>query len=197
VCCVVRGGPTGFGIVQPRGRAIMGLLRPSLLLAAGFACALAAPLPSCESETDAHCVGEDADLSPQGIQACLVGLADKSESCATYLKLMGVCTVELSDGGVCHAAKMDGEAMPCLVQRTKPEDLSEVCRDALPKSNLKGLAKFWADGKRPLNINEIADLNADDKDTYERWQKKKKGKKTDKAKERDYAVKAAKRERGM
>ena len=52
-----------------------------------------------------------------------------------------------------------------------------------------------ADGKRQLNINEIADLNADDKDTYNRWQKKKKGKKTDKDRERDYAVKAAKRER--
>ena len=28
-----------------------------------------------------------------------------------------------------------------------------------------GLAKFWKDGKRLLDINEIADLNADDKDT--------------------------------
>ena len=81
------------------------------------------------------------------------------------------------------------------MQRTKPEDLSEECRHALPKDDLKGLAKFWADGKRPLDINEIADLNADDKDTYNRWQKKKKGKKTDRDRERDYAVKVAKRER--
>merc|ERR1719453_1092369 len=85
--------------------------------------------------------------------------------------------------------------MPCLLQRTKPEALSEACQVALPTSELKGLAKFWKDGKRQLNINEIADLNAEDKDTYNRWQKRKKGKKTDKDKERDYAVKAAKRER--
>ena len=46
-----------------------------------------------------------------------------------------------------------------------------------------------------LTINEITDLNKDDKDTYDRWQKRKKGKKTDKDRERDYAVKQAKRER--
>merc|ERR1711871_654338 len=73
--------------------------------------------------------------------------------------------------------------------------LSEACAKALPSNELKGLAKFWADGKRQLNINEIADLNAEDKDTYNRWQKKKKGKKTDKDRERDYAVKKAKIER--
>ena len=55
--------------------------------------------------------------------------------------------------------------------------------------------KFWKDGKRTLNIDEIADLNADDKDTYNRWMKKKKGKRTDSQKERDYAVKVAKKER--
>jgi enolase len=64
-------------------------------------------------------------------------------------------------------------------------------------SQLKGLAKFWADGKRPLTINEIADLSNDDKDIYNRWQKRKKGKKTEKDRERDYAVKAAKKERTM
>merc|ERR1719238_513898 len=85
--------------------------------------------------------------------------------------------------------------MPCLVQRTKPEDLSEACAAALPSTELKGLAKYWADGKRQLNINEITELNAEDKDVYNRWQKRKKGKKTDKDRERDYAVKQAKKER--
>ena len=47
-----------------------------------------ASLPSCDSETEANCVGEDADLSPEGISACLAALADKSDSCVTYLKLM-------------------------------------------------------------------------------------------------------------
>ena len=90
---------------------------------------------------------------------------------------------------------MDGEAIPCLVQRTAPEKLGEACRATLPQDDLKGLAKFWKDGKRALNIDEIADLNADDKDTYNRWMKKKKGKRTDSQKERDYAVKVAKKER--
>jgi len=153
-------------------------------------------LPSCESETEANCLGDDADMSPEGINACLTAVSEKSADCTTYLAMMDACgPVELSDGGVCHAAKMDGEAVPCLVQRVKPEELSEACAAALPKSELKGLAKFWADGKRQLNINEIADLNKDDKDTYNRWQKRKKGTKTDKDKERDYAVKAAKKER--
>ena len=31
----------------------------------------AAPLPSCESDTSSHCLGDGADLSPEGIEACL------------------------------------------------------------------------------------------------------------------------------
>lgn len=157
--------------------------------------ARSAPLPSCDEETEAHCVGEDADLSPEGINKCLAALDSKSDRCTSLLALTEACTAELSDGGVCFAAKMDGEAMPCLVQRTAPESLSEACRNALPVDDLKGLAKMWKEGKRQLTINEIADLNADDKDTYNRWQKKKKGKKSDSQKERDYAVKVAKKER--
>jgi len=153
-------------------------------------------LPSCEDETNAHCIREGLDLSAEGISACLEKLTAKSESCSTYLKMMSACEADLSDGGVCFSAKMDGDAVPCLVQRVKPEDLTEACNAAVPREELKGLAKFWKDGKRELHINEISDLNADDKDTYTRWQKKKKGKKkTDKDRERDYAVKAAKRER--
>ena len=170
--------------------------RAVAIAALQLAClALSAPLPSCDDETEAHCVGEDADLSPEGINKCLAALDSKSDRCATYLSMLEACTAELSDGGVCFAAKMDGEAIPCLVQRVQPEQLSEACRAALPSTELKGLAKYWADGKRQLLIDEIAELNADDKDTYNRWQKKKKGKKTDKDRERDYAVKKAKRER--
>jgi len=161
----------------------------SLLAAHGSA------LPSCDAETEANCLGEDADMSSEGIASCLAALADKSEGCTTYLSMMEACKPDLAMGAVCGAAAMDGEAMPCLLQRTKPEDLSEACAATLPSTELKGLAKFWKDGKRQLNINEITELNKDDKDTYNRWQKRKKGKKTDKDKERDYAVKAAKRER--
>jgi hypothetical protein len=166
-----------------------------LLLLCTLAPALALEMPSCEDDIAAHCLGDDADMSKEGIDACLHKLESRSERCTAFLGLLAACQDDIGNGGVCATAHADGETMPCLLQRTKPELLSEACQAALPKQELKGLAKFWADGKRTLNINEIADLNADDKDTYNRWQKRKKGKKTDKDRERDYAVKAAKRER--
>ena len=166
-----------------------------LLGAALLAGAFGGALPTCDDEIGANCVGDDADLSPEGINACLEGLSEKSEPCTTYLQMMKACETDMANGGVCGDAAMNGEAMPCLVQRTKPEDLSEECRATIKVDELKGLAKYWADGKRALNIDEISELDVDDKDTYNRWQKKKKGKKSDKDRERDYAVKAAKRER--
>ena len=48
-----------------------------LVIAALFSAVHA--LPSCDAETDANCVGEDADLSPEGINACLAALAEKSD----------------------------------------------------------------------------------------------------------------------
>jgi len=56
------------------------------------------------------------------------------------------------------------------------------------------LEKFWADGKRFLDKAEEATLNEEDKDIYQGWFVRK-NKKTDKSRERDYAVKTAKRER--
>ena len=83
------------------------------------------------------------------------------------------CAADISSGGACNGAHRDGEAVPCLMQRVAPDQLTEACRAALPKDEAKGLAKFWADGKRHLLIDEIMDLSADEKDTYERWKKKK------------------------
>lgn len=123
-------------------------MRTTLLLLA--VAPLATALPSCDAETEAHCVSEDADLSPEGITACLSALSDKSADCTTYLAMMAACDTDLKPDAVCGAAKMDGEAVPCLVQRVKPEQLSEACRAALPDTSLKGLAKFWADGKRQV-----------------------------------------------
>jgi len=152
-------------------------------------------VPSCESDTDAHCVGEGADLSNEGITACLEDLGEKRTArCTSYLAMTKACAADLQGDGVCASAAMDGEGAVCLVQRMKPEQLSEACQAALPKEDLKGLAKFWKDGKRMLDINEIADLDADDKDTYNRWKKKKGGAKSAKAKERDYAIKMQKKE---
>jgi len=160
---------------------------------AALALARAVELPSCEAD-EGQCVGEDMDLSPEGIKKCLETLEGRSDRCTNYLALMEGCKSDIGSGGVCESAARDGEAVPCLVQRVKPEQLSETCAAALPKDDRKGLAKFWADGKRVLTINEIADLNADDKDTYNRWKKRKGGAKNDKGKEREYAIKTQKKE---
>jgi hypothetical protein len=60
--------------------------------------------------------------------------------------------------------------MPCLIQRTKAEDLSESCRNALPVEEVKTGIKdtLWKNGKRILEDDEIDQLNEDDKDTYNR-----------------------------
>ena len=61
--------------------------------------------------------------------------------------------------------------MPCLIQRSKPEDLSESCRNALPVEEVKTGIKdtFWKNGKRLLEEDEIAQLDENDADTYERY----------------------------
>jgi|TARA_B100000524_G_scaffold292582_1_gene167355 hypothetical protein len=172
------------------------MARLLLLLGVSAVCS-GVELPSCESDTDAHCVGEGADLSTEGIAACLQALGDggRSERCSNYLRLMSACDADISGRGVCASAARDGEAVPCLVQRTPADQLTPDCAAALPKDELAGLAKYWADGKRQLNINEILEISADDKDTYDRWMKRKGRKKNDKDRERAYAVKTAKKER--
>lgn len=155
-------------------------------------------MPSCEEDTVANCLGEEADMSPEGIDKCLRGLPSRSASCEEYLKLVKECAEDL-DSGPCSRAREDGEEMLCLIVRTKPAELSSSCQAALPKpEEAKGLKKFWADGKRELTPAEEGELNEEDKDIYSGWHTRKfKGKKTEKSKERDYAVKVAKKERAM
>jgi hypothetical protein len=171
------------------------MLRLAIVLTSLLA-AWAFETPSCEDDISAHCLGDDADMSPEGIDACLARLGDqKSSRCVAYGALMEACAADVAREGVCGTAHGDGEGVACLLERVKPDQLTEACAAALPKDELKGIAKFWKDGKRPLTIDEISELNKDDKDTYTRWQKKKKGKKSEKDKDRDYAVRKAKRER--
>eukprot|EP00316_Scyphosphaera_apsteinii_P009906 CAMPEP_0119307748 /NCGR_PEP_ID=MMETSP1333-20130426/8148_1 /TAXON_ID=418940 /ORGANISM="Scyphosphaera apsteinii, Strain RCC1455" /LENGTH=254 /DNA_ID=CAMNT_0007311351 /DNA_START=32 /DNA_END=796 /DNA_ORIENTATION=+ len=153
------------------------------------------PLPSCEDDTSRYCLSGD-DLSQEAIQTCLRALDSevRSQPCSEYIRLLDGCSAELEFGGVCYEASMNGEAIPCLVQRTAPDLLSEGCQASLPaKEAVVGLKKFWADGKRVLDDEELAELDADDKDTYKRWLKKKKGPKSGKEKERNYAVKTQKK----
>ena len=127
--------------------------------AAVLAVTSAQSLPSCEDESNSNCMADDSDLSKDGIEKCLRGLATRSDGCNAYLKLVGACTSDLSAGGPCAGALDDGEAMPCLILRTKPADLSAECAAALPvKKEATGLAKYWADGKRELTEGEQSEL---------------------------------------
>lgn len=102
--------------------------------------ALAVELPSCEADTEQYCLGDDKDMSPEGIDACLTALADRSQRCTDYLALLEACKADISGDGICAAAHGDGETVPCLVQRTKPESLSESCQGALPKNEVRSFS---------------------------------------------------------
>jgi len=168
----------------------------SWLLLAGATTVAAQSLPSCETDTESHCLGEGSDMSPKGIAACLeaLGADGRSDSCNDYLSLLSACKADIEDDGICSSAHRDGETMACLVQRVKPADLSSDCAAALPQqavdTSLSGT--FWKDGKRHLEDDEVAQLNEDDRDTYKRWVKKK-GSKNAKSKDRSYAVKEQKK----
>jgi len=88
--------------------------------------------------------------------------------------------------------------MPCLLQRTKPEQLSESCKAALPVDEvLTGLAHtFWKGGKRYLEEEELEQLDEEDTETYERWVKRKsKGKNSAQGRDRAYAIKKMKQQK--
>merc|ERR1711935_216806 len=115
--------------------------------------------------------------------------------CDDYLKLVDACASELKKGAICGAAMDDGEAMPCLILRNKPEDLSADCAAALPKQKeVTGLKKFWAEGKRVLEKSEEKALDEEELDDYKFWLKRKM-KKTGRSQERDMAIKLAKRDK--
>jgi hypothetical protein len=118
------------------------------LTALAALCALAHALPSCEDDIGAHCIGDDMDMSSEGISACLAKLSDRSASCSEYLKLMDACAADIGEGGVCASAHADGEAMPCILQRTKPEALSSGCQEALPKNEARAAAEPTAAAAR-------------------------------------------------
>jgi hypothetical protein len=104
----------------------------ALLLLLVLGLASAAKMPSCEEDTVASCLGDDADMSPEGIDKCLRALPARSTSCEEYLKIVKECSEDL-DSGPCSRARDDGEEMLCLIVRTKPDELSAACQAALPK----------------------------------------------------------------
>lgn len=121
-----------------------------LCLLAAVVCLVAGgPLPTCESDTEQHCLGEGVDMSSEGVEACLLALgeAGRSDLCNQYRTLLAGCKKDTERGGVCEEEARNGEAVPCLVQRTAPAQLSAGCQAALPlKAEAKGLGLYWARG---------------------------------------------------
>merc|ERR1712203_1022470 len=89
----------------------------------------AAPLPSCEDDTSKYCLEGD-DLSSEAIKLCLKGLDSdlRSAGCSTYLSMMDDCAADIGIDDVCNDAHMNGEAIPCLIQRVRPDQLSSSCQ---------------------------------------------------------------------
>ena len=117
-----------------------------LVLLLGVQAVVAAVLPSCEPDTEAHCIGEGSDLSQEGISKCLQGLGSKqTEGCVLYLGLLEACSAEIGSGGVCYGAHKEGETATCIMERTPRDQLSDACVGALPEEEeAVGLhAKFW------------------------------------------------------
>lgn len=150
-------------------------------------------LPSCSNEVSSFCLGKGADLSPEGINACLQSDPGRlSSSCRDHFKLMAGCAEELSGDGICGNDHANGDGVVCLLQRTAPEKISQSCKDAFPQEEEKtGLAKFWADGKQFLSDEDVASLNEDEQDTYQRWVKRKKSRGRTNT-DRDYAIRKEK-----
>lgn len=141
----------------------------------------AAGLPSCEEDTVNNCLGDDNDMSPEGISKCLAALGDAlTDDCKAFQAVMAACHDELMvAGGICTAEQTNGEGMPCLMQRTPLDKLDGNCKDAVaarkgseaPDTSLRGT--FWSDGKRKLDDDEIEQLSEEDQELYNRWWKRK------------------------
>lgn len=153
----------------------------TLVVVTLFLLGKATALPSCEQDIARHCLGDDQDLSPSGIAACLSAVGDSgklSRECQTYNDIVAACRAELQEeGGVCHSDHTNGDGMPCLLQRTPVEELSDECRSVRAENmagasgeedtSLKGT--FWKDGKRKLTDEERDELGKDDRTLYDRW----------------------------
>ena len=63
------------------------------------------------------------------------------------------------------------DTVACLLQRNKPDALSDACQAALPaQEEATGLKEtFWKDGKRFLEDDELDKLGTEDTEMYERW----------------------------
>ena len=87
--------------------------------------------------------------------------SELQEDCLAFRTITAGCGVELASSGPCPDAS---EAMPCLLQRLKPDQLSTECAAAIaqaipdqgPDTSLR--ATFWKDGKRKLSQDEVIGL---------------------------------------
>eukprot|EP00941_MAST-03F_sp_MAST-3F-sp1_P005676 g5676.t1 len=153
--------------------------------------------PSCDDDISKYCLS-GSDLSPAGIEKCLALQSNLSEDCKTYRTLLESCATEVAKEGPCGNDHLNGDAMPCLLQRAKPSDLSEDCARVVsasqPKKDTSLRATFWSDGKRKLSDEERDSLNDVDLNVYDKWWARKQ-KKNSKNSDVQYAIRQQKKEK--
>ena len=99
---------------------------------------------------------------------------------------------------MCASDAMNGDHMPCVLQRVAPDKLSSACAAAIaehvgPAEEDKSLrGTFWKDGKRQLTKAEREQLEGEDKKIYNNWWKRKQ-KKMGKSSDVQYAIKQKKK----
>ncbi|GMI40468.1 hypothetical protein TeGR_g10818 [Tetraparma gracilis] len=146
-----------------------------LLLLLPFA---AAQIP-CDDEYGRSCPSH----SPDTVGSCLSALPPSSLSaaCLSYMSTMSSCAPDLSS--LCaprDAGAFTGEALSCLTEWTKPDQLSAECKGALPGPKEEGKPREKSEAeerkaKRRRRKREAAAKLAKDQHPQNPDKKKKEG----------------------
>ena len=120
------------------------------LLSVFFAAVFAAETPSCDSEYGEHCPTVEAGWA---VETCLLKVKSSlSKPCLEFIELQQTCKEDINKH--CGGKEYTGDLLVCLTEWTKPENLSDVCRDKLPKKEekaertLSAAEKMKADRRR-------------------------------------------------
>ena len=69
------------------------------------------------------------------VATCLKKQSGLTEPCLDFIKTLDACKNDIDK--LCTGMEYTGEAIPCLTERTKPEDLSSSCLASLPIKEVK------------------------------------------------------------
>ena len=94
---------------------------------------------SCDTEYGEHCPSE----SGWGVGQCLLKQKDSlSKACIDFIDLQSICKDDIEKN--CNGKEYTGDLLVCLTEWTKPESLSAVCLDKIPKKAAKEERKLSA-----------------------------------------------------